>query len=287
MTIHSEAVREENPTDAADRDARRLAAWKRRMDPVVMAAAILPLVVALTDRGQAQPAVWLDLASWVVFIADYAVRLRLSPGYGRSRLGVFDLVVVLLTAPWYFVPALDGARILGVARLGRIARMFLVSTKGSVLRDLGRRLGQAALYSAVLIACAAWVVRSVEPVESGFRSYGDALWWSMVTFTTVGYGDLFPVSAGGRIAAVLLMIGGLALVGALAGSLGSFFSRVDDADGAAAATLDRTAHDALVLRELQSLRVEVEELRRAMTGSASGASAPPGAADAPSSDGPG
>lgn len=286
MTTHGEAVQQDHAV-ADERNARRLAAWKRRMDPVVMVAAILPLVVALTDRGQSEPAVWLDLASWAVFIADYLVRLRLQPGYGRSRLGVFDLVIVLLTAPWYLVPAFDGARILGIARLGRVGRMFLVSTRGSVLRDLGRRLGHAALYSAALIACAALVVRSVEPVESGFRSYGDALWWSIVTFTTVGYGDLFPVTTGGRVAAVLLMLGGVALVGALAGSLGSFFSRVDDADGAEAATLERTAHDEAVLRELQSLREEMAELRRAMTGGSSTSSAPGPPAPGTSSDEPG
>jgi voltage-gated potassium channel len=262
----------------ADRDARRMAAWKRRMDPVVMVAAILPIVVALTERGQSGPAVWLDLGSWAVFIVDYLVRVRLRPDYWRSRLGVFDLVIVVLTAPWYLVPAFDGARILGLARLGRLVRMFMASTKGSVLRDLGRRLGSAAMYSLVLMACAALVIRATEPAESGFDSYGDALWWSMVTFTTVGYGDLFPVTAAGRLAAVMLMLGGVALIGALAGSLGSFFKQVDDADGADAATLDRTADDSTLLDEVRSMRAELEELRRVVTGSISPAPADPGPA---------
>lgn len=267
MTMRADAPEAGDGIEPTDRNERRMAAWKRRMDPIVMAAAILPIVVALTERGQSRPAVWLDVGSWAVFIVDFAVRVRLRPGYWRSRLGVFDLVVVVLTAPWYLVPAFDGARVLGLARLGRLVRMFVASTKGSVLRDLGRRMGSAALYSGVLMACAALVVRATEPTESGFDSYGDALWWSMVTFTTVGYGDLFPVTTAGRIVAVMLMLGGVALIGALAGSLGSFFTQVDDADGADPATLDHAAADPMLLGELRSMRAELEELRRIVSAS--------------------
>lgn len=233
------------------------------MDPVVMVAAILPIVVALTDRGKSGPAVWLDLTSWIVFIADYAVRVWLRPGYWRTRLGVFDLFIVLLTAPWYVLPRFDGARILGLARLGRLGRMFVVSAKGSAMRELGRRLGGAAGYSLVLMLCAALVVRSVEPPDSGYESFGDAMWWAVVTFTTVGYGDLFPVTAAGRIVAVALMLGGVALIGALAGSLGSFFmSSEETAEAAGEVDPAVGSPESAVLDELRSVRAELAELRR-------------------------
>lgn len=265
MSTPPDVTMTQDETDRAERNARLLAAWKRRMDPVVMAAAILPIAVALTDRGESGPAVWLDLVSWLIFVADYLVRVRLRPGYWRSGIGVFDVVVVVLTAPWYLIPAFDGARILGLARLGRLARMFLVSTKGSVLRELGRRLGGAALYAAVLMVCCALVVRAVEPVGSGFGSFGDALWWSIVTFTTVGYGDVYPVTTAGRIVAVFLMLGGVALIGALAGSLGSFFTKVDDVDGADAEPLDRPAGTSELVEEIRTMRAELAELRTLVT----------------------
>jgi voltage-gated potassium channel len=247
-----------------DRDARRLAAWQRRMDPIVIAAAILPIGVALTERGRSEPAVWLDLASWLVFIVDFVVRVRLQPGFWRTRLGTFDLVIVVLTAPWYLLPAFDGARILGLARLGRLGRVFLVSKQGSALHDLGRRLGHAALYSLVLMGCAALVVRAVEPRSSGFDTLGDALWWAMVTFTTVGYGDLFPVTAAGRSVAVMLMVGGIALIGALAGSLGTFFDRATQDEAPDVEPDDAPSEYATLLNEIQTMRAELAELRAAV-----------------------
>jgi voltage-gated potassium channel len=97
-------------------------------------------------------------------------------------------------------------------------------------------------------------VLNVEPAESGYETWGDALWWSIVTFTTVGYGDLFPVTAAGRLAGVLLLLTGLAALGSVASALTSVISGDDQAAAAeSAATADLTA-------ELHDLRREVAEL---------------------------
>jgi chorismate synthase len=56
-------------------------------------------------------------------------------------------------------------------------------------------------------------------------SFGDALWWSIVTCTTVGYGDYFPTSSIGRIFAVLLMLFGITLIGMLTGSITTYFTK--------------------------------------------------------------
>lgn len=231
------------------------------MNPVIIVAAILPIVVALTDRGDSGFAVALDLVSWGIFLTDYVVHVRLKPGFVRSKAGIFDLTIVVLTVPWYLLPPLDDTRILTLARLGRLGRIFLLSSKGSLLRQLGQRLGLAAAYAATLILCCAGVVRYTEPPSSGFDSFGDSVWWSMVTFSTVGYGDLVPVTTAGRISAVLLMLGGIALVGALAGSLGAFFTRTDIAEDAVGGSPDEESDDDPVLRELRSLREEVATLR--------------------------
>jgi voltage-gated potassium channel len=55
------------------------------------------------------------------------------------------------------------------------------------------------------------------------HNYADALWWAVVTVTTVGYGDKYPVSAGGRGVAVVLMLVGIGLIGLLTATVASFF----------------------------------------------------------------
>ncbi len=236
------------------------------MNPIIIAAAILPIVVAFTERGQSEPAVWLDVGSWAVFIADFVAHIAWKRSYLRSRVGWFDLTIVALTAPWYLIPGFGNARVLGLARLGRLGRVFVVSTKSEVLRELGRRLGMAALYGAVLVVCCALIVNAAEPASSGFSTFGDSIWWTVVTFTTVGYGDLYPVTAEGRVAAVLLMVGGIALIGTLAGSLGSFFTsgttgEASDTAPADPSTLPAGARDD-VLSEMRAVRAELAELRR-------------------------
>jgi len=238
------------------------------MGPVIVAAAVLPIVRSLSTQGPSDTAVWLDLASWAIFIADFVVHLRWKPRYLQSNVGKFDLSIVLLTAPWYLIPGLGNTRVLGLARLGRLGRVFVVSTKSPVLQKLKQRLGGAALYGLVLMVCCALVVYAVEPESSGFATFGDAMWWALVSFTTVGYGDLFPVTLGGRFAAVLLMIGGVALIGTLAATLGSFFS--GGGDEGEQASVDQSPdlvieasvqHELLV--EVKSMRAEIAEMRNA------------------------
>ena len=124
------------------------------------------------------------------------------------------------------------------------------------------------------------------PVNPEFATVGDALWWGIVTLTTVGYGDIVPKTATGRWAAVVIMITGIAVLGVLAGSLSSFF-RVGQADNGGpgdnggtagtepagpsepAASASDAALQALA-SEVLALRLQVAALAELITGNTAG-----------------
>jgi voltage-gated potassium channel len=126
------------------------------------------------------------------------------------------------------------------------------------------------------------------PVNSEFATVGDALWWGIVTLTTVGYGDIVPKTTTGRWVAVVIMITGVAVLGVLAGSLASFF-RLDNGQPAAGSSPAGEAEHAAVTpsdaalqalaAEVTALRHQVETLTARLTGALPGQARPEQAGD--------
>jgi voltage-gated potassium channel len=99
---------------------------------------------------------------------------------------------------------------MSVFRLARLARLVTATGFGRNAYRLFRRLGTLGIWVTAASVLAALMVLHAEPPSSGFSNFGDALWWALVSFTTVGYGDLYPVTPIGRIAGILMMFAGLA-----------------------------------------------------------------------------
>jgi len=92
-----------------------------------------------------------------------------------------------------------------------------MASRGS--RRLLDRLGRVVLVAVAVVLLASLVAYHAEhPVNPQFATVGDALWWGIVTITTVGYGNIVPVTATGRWAAVVIMVTGIAVLGVLAGT---------------------------------------------------------------------
>lgn len=238
----------------------------------IFVSAVLPIVLTLAGNESVIADVVL-VVTWFVFVADAVVHARLVPGYLRSRAGMFDLGVVALTAPWFLIPGLGGAEFLAVARLARLARV--VKASGSGLKRLAAQLGQVGIVTALLVLTCAYVTYGAErSVNKEFGSFGDALWWATVTITTVGYGDITPITRTGRVTAAVLMFAGLAVLGVLAGALASFFGfgaagRAPDGDEATTDMTARTADavgtsDAGSSRDVEALRERLDDLDRAI-----------------------
>ncbi len=157
-------------------------------------------------------------AAWAVFLVDYLARWRLGP---RGRLGAYirrhpldTLVLILpLLRPLRFVAAYQA-----VQRRRDRPRLGLH----------GRVIAYAGLSSVLIGFAAALAVYQQERDAPGatIRTFGDSVWWMCSTLTTVGYGDTTPITPGGRVIAVVLMICGLALLGAVTGSFSSWLLQV-------------------------------------------------------------
>jgi voltage-gated potassium channel len=258
----------------SERDAAFLKRFNTRMQLPIVVSAVLPLIIVPQSNGWV--GVVVGIATWLVFLLDYVVHAGHVEHYGRTRLGRFDLFVVVATAPWFLLPGTQAAQFAALLRLARLARLVM-ATRGA--RRLLERLGRVAVLAAGVVVIGSLVAYHAEhPTNPEFATVGDALWWGIVTLTTVGYGDIVPKTATGRWAAVTIMITGIAVLGVLAGSLASFF-RLDNgtsptdsqADGPAGTTAP--PHDAALqalTTEVSALRQQVEALTARLAGTVPG-----------------
>jgi len=217
-------------TDPAARRARRLATWAARTTrPLDLLAMVFLGAVfvrwLLADRprdlGVWNLALYLGYAVWAAFVVDYIVRLALSvPRAEFVRTHKRDLLMVL-------VPFL------------RILRVVIIIVR-SIRRIPTERVAASMVGIAgavvTLGALVVWRYESVAP-GSNIRTIGQAYWWAIVTTTTVGYGDEYPITWQGRIVASVMMLVGVGLIGTVSASVASWFvgrrdAATDAPDGA-------------------------------------------------------
>ncbi|MCU1528197.1 MAG: two pore domain potassium channel family protein [Frondihabitans sp.] len=150
--------------------------------------------------------------TWAVFGIDYVVNLVLARN--RRRWFVRNLWQLAILA----LPALRPLRLLQLLNVLRVVHR----TGGNALR--GRLLTNVLGAAVIVVYMGALAVLSAEENAPGsnIRTFGNALWWAIVTITTIGYGDFTPVTLLGRLIAVGLMISGIAVLGVVTASLSSW-----------------------------------------------------------------
>jgi voltage-gated potassium channel len=105
----------------------------------------------------------------------------------------------------------------------------------------------------VVLGAAALILAVEEGGGGSIDSFGDALWWAVTTVTTVGYGDMFPVTPAGRGIAAFLMVAGIALFGVLTANVAAFFIEKDQQRDPVSEQL------AEILRRLQSIEERLDD----------------------------
>ena len=161
----------------------------------------------------------IDYLVWALFAVEYLTKLYLAPSRWRFvRTHLLDLAVIA-------VPLLRPIRVLRVLRLlrGVVVAGQVLRRARSILTHHGLHYVLLAVVLLVFVAAALEKAFEAGVKGSNIHTYADALWWAVVTVTTVGYGDRFPVSAAGRGVAVVLMLVGIGLVGVVTATVASFF----------------------------------------------------------------
>lgn len=228
-------------------------AWRGSgLSPLNVFLVIAILVATLSAIVQTEPSLsasyskfflTLELSLGTLFALEYLARLwtvlerepHRSPFRVRlehvlrpaSLLDLFTVVVTLLPFVTINVMALRLIRLLRILRLAKLGRMsaalrLLYDVVKSRRYELGVTL---ALATTVLILGASalyWIEGDLQPAQ--FGSIPRALWWAVITLTTIGYGDAYPITAAGKIVAAIVAISGIGLIAMPTGILASAFS---------------------------------------------------------------
>jgi voltage-gated potassium channel Kch len=178
------------------------------------------------------------------------------------------------------IPSIPALRFFRLFRLARVVRVLQIGGPKRVLREFIDRRAESALYitailALILLAAGSMLVLFFELKDpsSNIRTGGEAIWYSIVTITTVGYGDYYPITQGGRTVGAVTMFFGIGIFGVLTSFLSSAFvapsKKKEEEEKAAATAADQTnaspapaQPDAAKLEsEVAALRTELAEIK--------------------------
>jgi voltage-gated potassium channel len=238
-------------------DETRLSAWERAVEwPMALLATLFLAVYSVDVLADSLDHSWhlalrlVDYVIWALFAAEFVARIGLAGDRVRYALRhIVDIAVLIL-------PFLRALRVLRLIFLLRAVNRWVIdSLRGQILLY---GAGTAALF----IYCGALAVLDAERHHDGatIATFGDGLWWASATIFTVGYGDRVPVTVEGRIVAVALMAGGVALIGAVTASFATWLiERVRVLE-----ELDEAADQAATRRDLHAVHAQLDRVEQEM-----------------------
>lgn len=187
-----------------------------------------------------------------MFAIDYVVRLVIAENRWKwFYRHLIDLAIVVLP-------------MLRPLRLMRFLTILALLNRGAGTRLRGKVVVYTVGGTVLLVLLAGLAVLDAERGSGGdIQNVGDAVWWAFVTITTVGYGDYFPVTLTGRVVAVGLMIGGIALIGVVTATLASWIvERVSDDTQRKTHATEAQVEE--LRDEIRELKAMIQELRPAL-----------------------
>ena len=205
---------------------------KKLYNIVIATFAIISIIFVILDLCQvinlnSQPFKTIDNGILITFALDYAVRFYKSDNRKSFfKNNIFDLIAII---PFNSIfSAFRAFRLFRLLKLTKLAKLTRVLRATAFLGIIKHRLNGIlktngfiyVLYANIVLILASSVIMMFAEKQS----FPNALWWSIVTCTTVGYGDISPSTPIGRVIAVILMIFGIGLIGMLTGAITTYFT---------------------------------------------------------------
>jgi voltage-gated potassium channel len=238
----------------------------------VLSLGVMLLQFLLPADADAQEVLFIiDNLYCVIFMADFFGRLyKAKPKRAYLKWqGVTDLLGS--------IPAIPALRLFRLFRLARVARVLRIGGPKRIVREFSERRSESVLYITITFALILLTVGSMAVLyfedknpDANIHNGNDAIWWSIVTITTVGYGDRYPITNGGRIVGIVTMMVGIGIFGVITSFMANAFMAPTKEQREAAAKkaeLEKQKEEAAQLAavhadaELQALKAELAEIK--------------------------
>lgn len=213
--------------------------WQKRLTLGIQALIILSLVsfslatLPNLSPGMAQFLTIIEFITVVIFSIEYLLRIVFAKHRLRFVFSFYGLIDLMAILPFYIVTGLD-LRAIRILRLFKLIRLLRLMKYNHALMRFHRALiiAKEELILFTFLACILFYIAAVgiyyfehSAQPELFKSIFHCLWWAVITLTTVGYGDMYPITVGGKIFTSFILLLGLGIVAIPTGLIASALTK--------------------------------------------------------------